>query len=650
MSIQPKTKIDRYQITSLIGRGGMAEVYIARHVDLDVDVSIKFIRMERFPQDILRSVVKRFQNEAKKMAQLSHPNIVRVIDYGTHKGTPFFVMDYLPGGTLKKYLGKPMPYQQAAGLLIPIAKALAYAHSKGVVHRDVKPTNILLSRSGQPMLSDFGVAKIIDSEQTQGLTATGASIGTPEYMAPEQALGKKIDHRVDVYSLGVILYELVTGKRPFKADTPMGVINKVINEPPTDPSHLVKGIPPEVKQVLEKALSKDPDDRFEDIDAFTGALKKLAAGAKPATGKRTARPHKKATAVPREKKAQVQRVRRTAEKKSFNVKWLIGAVGVVAIGLAIFAGMKVVGNREVSFANEELINSEMMAKAATPEPELTNTPQITPTPTLKTVQIRDSEKDIKIETPYIGIFGMNLIPELAEIRNLIIQSGVIVQFIGSDTPAEKAGLIGSGDKLSILSLDGNLLPIGGDVIFAAEGYRLNDFGDLINFLKYYTVIGQTIMLKVLRDGDIIDIDITTAARPDLPPEEGQWYEEAKEEAQKSGDCSWMGVVGLEMDSEIADELNLPDNTKGLLIESTRSNSPAENAGLLGGSKSIEIRGENVLLGGDIIITINDKILEKGEQLSEVIRENPPGTIFILGINRDGEIMRVEVALGECPIR
>ena len=278
MTIQYGTKIGRYQILELIGRGGMAEVYKAHDSRLDTTVAIKFIRMERFPQDILRSVVKRFQNEAKRMAQLSNTNIVKVTDYGVYEGIPFLVMEYLPGGTLKQRLGKPVPYQQAARLLLPVAEALAYAHSKGIIHRDVKPGNILLSESRQTMLSDFGVAKIIGREETQGLTATGVSIGTPEYMAPEQAVGEKIDHRVDIYALGIILYELITGHRPFTADTPMKVVVKQINEPPPNPSRFVKGLPAEVERVLIKALAKNPDNRFVDMDEFVEALEDLAAG------------------------------------------------------------------------------------------------------------------------------------------------------------------------------------------------------------------------------------------------------------------------------------------------------------------------------------------------------------------------------------
>ena len=276
MTIQPGTKIGKYQILKLIGRGGMAEVYLARHMDLDMDVAIKLIRAERFPPEILQSVVKRFQNEAKKMAQLSHPNIVRVIDYGTYQGVPYFVMDFLPGGTLKRYLGKPMPYQQAAKLLMPISRALAYAHANGVIHRDVKPANILIGKNGELLLSDFGVAKVMDSEQTQGLTATGASIGTPEYMAPEQAVGKAIDYRVDIYSLGVILYELVTGRRPFIADTPMAVIIKQMRDPLPQPSRFVQGLPEKVEHILYKALAKDPKERYQNMIEFSEDLEKYS--------------------------------------------------------------------------------------------------------------------------------------------------------------------------------------------------------------------------------------------------------------------------------------------------------------------------------------------------------------------------------------
>jgi len=293
MTIKPGTKISKYEIIELIGRGGMADVYKARHVSLEMDVAIKFIRKERFPQEILPSVVKRFHNEARRMAKLSHPNIVRVSDDGVYRGVPYFVMDYLPGGTLKKYLGKPMPYREAARLLLPIARALTFAHAKGVVHRDVKPANVLLSEDGQPMLSDFGVAKIMDSDQTQGLTATGAAIGTPEYMAPEQAMGKQIDYRVDIYSLGIIFYELITGRRPFTADTPMEVVVKQSTQPLPPPSKYVKDLPEEVEGVLFKALAKAPGERYADMATFAAIMEGLSAR-RPVRVKAAAAPRKKA--------------------------------------------------------------------------------------------------------------------------------------------------------------------------------------------------------------------------------------------------------------------------------------------------------------------------------------------------------------------
>ena len=275
MNIKPGTQIGNFRIVELIGRGGMAEVYKAQHIELGIFVSIKLIRVERFPPEIMPGVVERFRNEARKMAQLSHPNIVKVTDYGSINETRYLFMDYLPGGTLKRYLGKPMPYQQAARLLSPIADALAYAHSEGVIHRDVKPSNILLDKNNRLLLSDFGVAKVLDNEAARGLTATGATIGTPDYMAPEQAMGGRIDRRVDIYSLGVILYELVTGRKPFTADTPMDVAIKHARDPLPPPSNYVPGLPQDVERVLNKALAKKPEDRFQSMEEFLNELMRL---------------------------------------------------------------------------------------------------------------------------------------------------------------------------------------------------------------------------------------------------------------------------------------------------------------------------------------------------------------------------------------
>src|SRR5512143_2709172 len=204
--------IGRYEILEQLGEGGMAMVYKARDTRLERFVAIKVIRIDQFAPNLLDEILKRFEREAKALAMLSHPYIVPVHDYGELEGTPFLVMEYLPCGTLKDRPAGAMPWQQAVHTMLPIAQALAYAHEHNVIHRDIKPGNILLTEKGQPMLSDFGIAKILGNSGTATLTGAGMTIGTPEYMAPEQWNGQT-DARSDIYSLGVVLYELVTGHK-----------------------------------------------------------------------------------------------------------------------------------------------------------------------------------------------------------------------------------------------------------------------------------------------------------------------------------------------------------------------------------------------------------------------------------------------------
>jgi serine/threonine protein kinase len=194
--------LGRYHILEQLGEGGMATVYKAYDTRLEADVAVKVIRTENILPSVLERSLKRFEREAKALARLNHPNIVRVTDYGEYEGKPYLVMPYFPGGTLKEKLGKQIPWQETIQILLPIVEALDYAHSHNMIHRDVKPSNILLAERGQPMLSDFGIAKMLDLEETVELTGTRAAIGTPEYMAPEQATAKTVDYRADIYSLG----------------------------------------------------------------------------------------------------------------------------------------------------------------------------------------------------------------------------------------------------------------------------------------------------------------------------------------------------------------------------------------------------------------------------------------------------------------
>ena len=364
MTIQPGTDIGRYHILEQLGEGGMAVVYKAYDTRLETEVAVKVIRTERLIPEYRERTLKRFQIEAKKMAGLQHPNIVNVKDYGDFEGVPYLVLEYVPAGTLKERLGKPIPSDEAARLLIPVAQALAYAHGRGLVHRDVKPSNILITESGEPMLTDFGIAKVLISEETLDLTMTGMGVGTPEYMAPEQAEGKEIDARADIYSLGVIFYELVTGRKPFTADTPMGVIIKQIHDPLPMPSQYIENIPEEVERVLFKALTKDPAARYESMDDLVKALRRLAANEDRYTPRQAeaAIPGYEERVIP-DAGEEIGKPRvKAKEKKPFGMRWLIGALGVVGIGLIIFAGIKLIGG-----------GAEPQLSAPLPDPTPTDT-------------------------------------------------------------------------------------------------------------------------------------------------------------------------------------------------------------------------------------------------------------------------------------
>jgi serine/threonine protein kinase len=268
--------LGRYHILDQLGEGGMATVYKAYDTRLETDVAVKVIRTENLTLGTMERTLKRFEREAKALARLTHPNIVKVTDYGEYEGKPYLVMPYLPGGTLKEKLGKPIAWRAVVRFLLPIAHALEYAHRQNIIHRDIKPSNILLTTQGQPTLSDFGVAKLFDMEETTNLTGTGMGVGTPEYMAPEQWQGK-VSLQSDVYSLGVVLYEMVTGRRPYIADTPAALLLKQANDPLPRPKSIVPNLPNTVERVLLKALAKNLQDRYQDMATFANALEGLLA-------------------------------------------------------------------------------------------------------------------------------------------------------------------------------------------------------------------------------------------------------------------------------------------------------------------------------------------------------------------------------------
>jgi len=266
-------KIGRYIIKSELGRGGMATVYRAFDPSFDREVAIKVLPREMLHDPQFRS---RFEREIKLVAALEHPAIVPVYDVGDEDGQPYFVMRYMTGGSLTDWIEKgKFSIQDTARLIEKIAPGLAYSHKKGIVHRDLKPDNILFDDNGAPFISDFGVAKLI--EASGGLTGSGV-IGTPAYMSPEQAQGGDIDGRSDVYGLGVIVYQMLSGQRPYSADTAMGVVVKHITDPVPEILKVVPSLPAAVDEIIKTALAKDKSDRYASTLDLARALNLLAFG------------------------------------------------------------------------------------------------------------------------------------------------------------------------------------------------------------------------------------------------------------------------------------------------------------------------------------------------------------------------------------
>lgn len=265
--------IERYLIKEQLGQGGMAVVYKAFDTRLEREVALKLIQTDEIPPIQLDPLLKRFEREAKSQARLSHPSIVPVHDYGSFEGMPYLVMEYLHNGTLRDLLKGPIPLKAIIAVISPLALGLAYAHNLGVIHRDIKPSNILFNQHRRPMLTDFGIAKLMEADQFT-LTGTGLGVGTPEYMAPEQWKGEAVP-QTDIYALGVIMYEMLTGVKPYTAETPLAVALKQMTEPFPRPNDLVEGVPAEVEMFLFKALARNPEQRQTNMQIFHEELIKL---------------------------------------------------------------------------------------------------------------------------------------------------------------------------------------------------------------------------------------------------------------------------------------------------------------------------------------------------------------------------------------
>lgn len=265
--------LGRYRIDALIGRGGLATVYRGTDLEWDVPVAIKVLP-EFFASD--EEHRQRFHREASTMANLLHPNVMPVRDYGQAEGVTYFVMDYAGGGTLEDRMGRPLPLSSALTLLEPVAAGVAYAHGQGVVHRDLKPSNILYDAEGRPLIADFGIAKLMEES---GLTRTRESLGTPEYMAPEQSReASLVGEPADVYALGAILFQLLTGQPPYQGNTAIDIIENHKYAPIPSAHAVVPSLPLEIDEFFRRVLAKEPGARVASVAEMMALLNALAAG------------------------------------------------------------------------------------------------------------------------------------------------------------------------------------------------------------------------------------------------------------------------------------------------------------------------------------------------------------------------------------
>ncbi|MFZ5785394.1 MAG: protein kinase domain-containing protein, partial [Acidobacteriota bacterium] len=268
---------DRFRVIARLGAGGMGTVYEAEHLYIQKRVALKLLRPEITAS---ADAVARFQREALAASTIGHENIVAIDDFGRlADGQVYLTMEFLDGDPLNEVLERePLSVPQILDVAIQTCHGLAAAHAKGIIHRDMKPENIFLVDGGSKVkILDFGIAKVVRADSNTNLTKTGAVFGTPNYMAPEQALGRSIDHRVDVYSMGIIIYQMATGRLPFEADSFVAILTQHVTEPPPSPRSVApaREIPEELEAIILKAVAKEPAERYQDMGELVAALLEL---------------------------------------------------------------------------------------------------------------------------------------------------------------------------------------------------------------------------------------------------------------------------------------------------------------------------------------------------------------------------------------
>lgn len=269
------SNIGRYHLEAQLGGTDIIQTYKAYDSKLERYVLLKILVHSK---DYSENFTDYFLREARSLAQLSHPGIAKVFDFGRDQGYLYLVLEFVTGKPLSEILGTPVEWRKATDFLLPIADALAYAHESGIIHRDLAPENIIINEDGQPVLRDFSVARIIEDEETRDVTGTNAGFGSPTYMSPEQGKGMPVDYRADIYSLGIIFFELITGKPPFSAENNMEILIQQVMAAPPNPRKYIPDLPISVERAILTCLKKDPDERFQSVQEFSEALKSVQKG------------------------------------------------------------------------------------------------------------------------------------------------------------------------------------------------------------------------------------------------------------------------------------------------------------------------------------------------------------------------------------
>jgi serine/threonine protein kinase len=461
---------DRYQIESLLGQGGMSAVYKGTDPNLRRTVAIKLIHshLSEDPQ-----FVSRFEEEAAAVAQLKHPNIIQVYDFANDEDTYYMVLEFVPGETLQARLRKlnqaeqHMPPEDVRNLVAGICDALDYAHRRGMIHRDVKPANVMITPEGQPILMDFGIAKIVGGKQH---TATGNVVGTASYISPEQVRGEALDSRVDIYALGVTLFEMLSGRPPFEGDSAMTVMLKHVNEPVPDLTRLNPDVPPELASVTMRALEKDRSRRYGSAGEMAAALRSADLTA-DSTGLGTATPRGAGVgaAPPRTMRPQPPAgdsgsAPRPRQKKATNgggrMAWLAGGGLVAVIGACVILGggglwlySSMSGGAPAQVAATMTPTSAPPTTQAPPTPESTATqvaasntprPTLTASPEAVSGSSPTEPTGLYVRIDAIRVEDNRYIVDYETFLYKEALPGMHVHFFFNTVPPEEAGVPGSG--------------------------------------------------------------------------------------------------------------------------------------------------------------------------------------------------------------